>query len=224
MPDRDTNQIDTTGSMLQEARKTSDMLSDTFTRPNMRDVAGDRITSSLDIQSPTERVFDRPNMRDVAGDRRMTAEEAAPQENILSDVSLKDLAVTSANVQRGAVEAPGINFDFLKGDRFKQGTAFTDAATRQAMTTDEAMRGTSMTKEPSATRAAKEADFASGSFSGKTVADSDLEADAGTKVRTDIKPKDSAVKTLKDSLTSLSQISPLRIAGQAIGGVLKAVS
>ncbi len=64
MPDRGgDNQPDTTGSMLQEARQTSDMLSDTFTRPNMRDIAGDRITSSLNIQSPTERVFDRPNMR-----------------------------------------------------------------------------------------------------------------------------------------------------------------
>jgi hypothetical protein len=69
MPDRGgDNQPDTTGSMLQEARQTSDMLSDTFTRPNMRDIAGDRITSPLDIQSPTERVFDRPNIRDVAGD------------------------------------------------------------------------------------------------------------------------------------------------------------
>ena len=116
------NQIDTTGNMLQEAKKTSDMLSDTFTRPNMGDIANDRITSPLDIQSPTETVFDRPNMRDVAGDRRMSAEEAAPQENILSDVSLKDPSVTSANVQKGVVEAPGINFDFLKGDRFTQGT------------------------------------------------------------------------------------------------------
>ncbi len=69
MPDRGgDNQPDTTGSMLQEARQTSNMLSDTFTRPNMRDIAGDRITSPLDIQSPTERVFDRPNIRDVAGD------------------------------------------------------------------------------------------------------------------------------------------------------------
>ena len=64
----DDNKVDTTGNMLQEAKKTSDMLSDTFTRPNMRDVAGDKITSPLDIQSPTETVFDRPNMRDVAGD------------------------------------------------------------------------------------------------------------------------------------------------------------
>ena len=116
------NQVDTTGDMLQEAKKTSSMLSDTFTRPNMGDVANDKITSPLNIKSPTETVFDRPNMGDVAGDRRMSAEEAAPQENILPDVSLKDSSVTSANVQRGEVEPPGINFDFLKGDRFTQGT------------------------------------------------------------------------------------------------------
>ena len=147
MPDRDDNQMDTTGSMLQEARKTSGMLADTFDSPEMRRRDEAKITSPLDIQSPTERVFDRPNMREVAGDRRMTAEEAAPQENILSDVSLKDPAVTSANVQRGAVEAPGINFDFLKGDRFKQGTPSTDAAARAAMTSDAAMRGDAMTQQ-----------------------------------------------------------------------------
>ena len=123
MPNRSgDNQVDTTGNMLQEAKKTSDMLSNTFTRPNMGDVANDKITSPLNIKSPTETVFDRPNIGDVAGDRRMSAEEAAPQENILSDVSLKDPSVTSANVQRGIVEAPGIDFDFLKGDRFTQGT------------------------------------------------------------------------------------------------------
>jgi len=155
----DDNKVDTTGNMLQEAKKTSDMLSDTFTRPNMRDVAGDRITSPLDIQSPTETVFDRPNMRDVAGDRRMSAEEAAPQENILSDVSLKDPSVTSANVQRGVVEAPGIDFDFLKGDRFKQGTPSVNPVGGV-----DQIAADSMTKEPSATRAAKEADFASGTL------------------------------------------------------------
>ena len=73
---------DSTDDMLEEARKTSSMLSDTFTRPNIREVTEDRITSPLDIKSPTERVFSRPNMKDVAGDTRMTAQEAAPQEDI----------------------------------------------------------------------------------------------------------------------------------------------
>ena len=78
----DDGRVDTTDDMLAEAKKTSAMLSDTFTRPNMRDVTGDRITSPLDIQSPTERVFDRPGMREVTGDTRVSAQEAAPQEDI----------------------------------------------------------------------------------------------------------------------------------------------
>ena len=84
IPDRGgDNQVDTTGDMLQEAKKTSSMLDDTFDSPEMRRRDEAKITSPLDIQSPTERVFGRPNMRDVAGDRRMSAEEAAPQENKL---------------------------------------------------------------------------------------------------------------------------------------------
>ena len=69
MPDRGgDNQPDTTGSMLQEAKQSSDMLSNTFDSPEMtrRDEA--KITAPLDIQSPTEKVFDKPNMREVAGD------------------------------------------------------------------------------------------------------------------------------------------------------------
>ena len=205
------NQIDTTGNMLQEAKKTSDMLSDTFTRPNMGDVANDRITSPLDIQSPTETVFDRPNMRDVAGDRRMSAEEAAPQENILSDVSLKDPSVTSANVQRGVVEAPGIDFDFLKGDRFKQGTPSVNPVGGV-----DQIAANSMTKEPSATRAAKEADFASGTLGITTAKPAETALDTQRFERSttgtlsdpaekqDIKPevKPSALKTVSTSLRS----------------------
>ena len=148
MPDRDNNQIDTTGDMLQESsKKTSAALTDTFSKPNMREVAGEKITSRLDIQSPTETVFSKPNMREIAGETRMSAQEAAPQEDLVSNISLEKPAVTSANVQRGVVEAPGINFDFLKGDRFKQGTTFNrpnvDQMAKDAMTRQEMISGAS---------------------------------------------------------------------------------
>ena len=45
MPDRDDNQMDTTGSMLQEARKTSGRLADTFDSPEMRRRDEAKITS-----------------------------------------------------------------------------------------------------------------------------------------------------------------------------------
>ena len=144
----DDNRIDTTGEMLQKsAQETSAALADTFDSIGMRRRDDAKITSPLDIQSPTERVFDKPNMREVSGETRMSAQEAAPQEDLVSSVSLEKPAVTSANVQKGLVEPPGVNFDFLKGDRFKQGTAFTDAAARAAMTSDAAMRGDAMTRQ-----------------------------------------------------------------------------
>ena len=98
---------------------------------------------------------------------------------------------------------------------FKQGTAFTDTAARQAMTTNEAMRGTSMTKEPSATRAAKEADFASGTLGVSTAkpAETALDMDRFAGVsqmgalagdeKKDVKPvKRNALETVSTSLKS----------------------
>ena len=170
MPERgDDNRIDTTGEMLQEsAKKLSDSLQTVSTPTTIQDSMPrsekifrsetDRFKQEFDptkIESPTERVF-----RSETDRFKQEFDPTRVDSTLAVDKDLKG----SAAVQRGEADPPGINFDFLKGDRFKQGTAFTDATTRQAMTTDEAMRGTSMTKEPSATRAAKEADFASGTL------------------------------------------------------------
>ena len=73
MPDGGSdNQPMTTGSMLQQARQTSDMLADTFDSPEMRRRDEAKITSPLDIKSPTERVFDRPNIGEVTDDDQQT--------------------------------------------------------------------------------------------------------------------------------------------------------
>ena len=225
----DDNKVDTTGNMLQEAKKTSDMLSDTFTRPNMRDVAGDKITSPLDIQSPTETVFDRPNMRDVAGDRRMSAEEAAPQENILSDVSLKDPSITSANVQQGIVEAPGIDFDFLKGDRFKQGTTFNrpnldqmaaDTMTRQEMVTgatpDDATANTLGITVAKSPETALDTQRFEGSTAG-TLADPAEKQDVKPEVKQSaLETISTSLRTTKDSILSKIK-TPMMMVVDAIG-------
>ena len=240
------NQIDTTGSMLQdEAKKTSSMLSDTFanTRNLMtsneayRGVDNrfdaeeeDSLEDRTSITDPTERVFGKSTVEDEQRERQTT----------LPDLE-KELK-GSAAVQRGQIDSPGFDFSFLGGDRFKQGTPFTDAAAREAMTTDEAMgdetkpsmlgdTGGSMNQmsgalgisaDPSATRAAKEAGFASGSFPGRTVTDSDLEADAGAKARTDIKPE--ARKTFAQSVnTALKGIGQTVQMLSPVANVLKAV-
>ena len=172
MPDRGgDNQPDTTGSMLQQARQTSGMLSDTFTRPNMRDIAGDRITSSLDIQSPTERVFDRPNMRDVAGD----VQQDKPA------LELEEPTVRTDPVGLSARETI---------DRRPQ-TEFTRPNIR-----DVAGDATPMTQQESATRTAKEADFASGTLGVSTREAKEADFASG-KVPP---PKRSALETISTSL------------------------
>ena len=223
------NQPDTTGDMLQEAKKTSGMLSDTFanTRGLMTsddayrgvdnrfdaDTFDDEVGSRIEIKDPTSTVFGRPKERTID----QAAIDRQTQKNLgLDQPELKG----SAAVQRGEAEPPGFDFSFLGGDRFKQGTASTnpvggvdqmaaDAIDRQEMisgaTADDATANTlGITADPtqSATRAAKEADFASGILGNRTVADSDIEADAGTKARADIKPKESALKTVSTSLKS----------------------
>jgi hypothetical protein len=244
----DDNQPDTTGDMLQEATKLSRNLSDFnpdtaseqfarqafIPRQSTFDAETEDSTENrISIKDPTEKVFGKSTVEDAQKERQ----------TVLPDLG-KELK-GSAAVQRGEAEPPGFDFSFLGGDRFKQGTPFArpkEGTIDQAAANNMTQEGTAFARpdrgtidqmaadslgisaDPSGTLAAKEAGFASGSFPGRTVADSDLEADAGTKARADIKPKDSAVKTLKDSLTSLSEISPLRIAGTAIGGVLKAIT
>jgi len=100
---------DTTGSMLQQAEKTSKMLSDTFSRPNMRDVAGDRITSPLDIEDPAE---------------RLTAQEAAPQEDIGTGVT--DFTNYQDAILRGQTGATFERQKKFGDDLFSPGPAFED--------------------------------------------------------------------------------------------------
>ena len=101
------------------------------------------------------------------------------------------------------------------------GATGTDKA---AMTSDEAMLGIKKV-EPSATRIAKEADFASGTIPSKTtVADADVEADIGTVARADIEPEPTALKkvstglkTLADSVGTALTSGPVIQLAKAIG-------
>ena len=125
------NQMDTTGNMLQdEAKKTSDMLSDTFanTRNLMtsneayRGVDNrfdaekfDETEDKISIKDPTSTVFGRP--------REGTIDQAAIDRQTQKSLGLDQPEVRgSAAVQRGQIDPPGIDFSFLGGDRFKEGT------------------------------------------------------------------------------------------------------
>jgi len=150
--DRDNNQPDTTGDMLQEAQKTSSMLSDTFADARQKITTNDAytgITAPLEIKE---------------ADERISAKEAAPQEDIGTDsvtdfksyqdailrggVGTKAVGTDlkgSAAVQTGEAEPPGFNFDFLKGDKFKEISSNRpsgiDAPMKESMTRDEMISG-----------------------------------------------------------------------------------
>ena len=129
----DDNQIDTTGSMLQdEAKKTSSMLSDTFANTKSLMTSNDayrgvdnrfdaetfdETEDKISIKDPTSTVFGRP--------RERTIDQAAIDRQTQKNLGLDQPEVKgSAAVQRGEIEPPGIDFSFLGGDRFKEGTEF----------------------------------------------------------------------------------------------------
>jgi len=124
---------------LKSGADVSKSLQTTFDKPNMRDVAGNRVSTfdaekedSLEnrtsIKSPTETVFG-------------TADDATA--NILPDPKVETpqekLAVTSANVQSGKVEPPGFTNPFknMLGDKLKTEkgpeTRFTKPSERTAL-------------------------------------------------------------------------------------------
>ena len=241
----DDNRPDTTGEMLQKsAEQTSQALTDTFstTRALMTsDDAYRGVTSPLEIKDPTEKFS--------TARKEMTQDEAYRQgiedfKNYQDSILRGQVGTKAANrsskgsaaVQRGEIEPPGFNFDFLKGDRFRGGDGSTTraakeadfasgrigsdtSATRAAKEADFAS-GTLGVKEPSATRVAKEADFASGTFTGQSATRAAKEADfaSGT-----FKPKRSALETVSTSLRTtkdsiFSKIkTPMMMVVEALG-------
>ena len=173
------NQPDTTGSMLQQARQTSSALSDTFadTRGLMTsDDAYRGVTSPLDIKDPTATVFGRP--------REGTIDQAAIDRQRQSDLGLEQPTVRTDPVglsARGTINR-------------RQGTAFARPA---AGTIDQmAADATPMTQQESATRTAKEADFASGTLGVSTREAKEADFASGKMPP----PKQSALETISTSL------------------------
>jgi hypothetical protein len=231
----DNNQPDTTGDMLQEAKKTSDMLANVSTPTTIQDSM---------IRSD-----------------RLTAEEAAPQENILSiqsptenvfGKSTQDVDYVDA-IRRGEVGTKFVEKPKIGDDLFKPGPAFDDKGTPfarpkegtidQAAANNMTQEGTAFARPDRGTIDQMAADSLGvtadpsikpgqgfGVDPTAQVGGTDLEADAGTKARPDIKPKESALKTLGSSITTaLKNIKTpmmmvLEIAGRPVGESAGAVA
>ena len=124
LPKGDSDRDDNTDQLLRSATNVSDSLQTTFDRPNMRDIAGNRVSTfdaeeedSLEdrtsIADPTERVFGKQTVSDEQKQRQtMLPDVETPQQK---------LAVTSANVQKGLVDPPGFTNPFkdMLGSKFQ---------------------------------------------------------------------------------------------------------
>ena len=220
----DDNQIDTTGSMLQdEAKKTSSMLSDTFanTRNLMtsddayRGVDNrfdaetfDETEDKISIKDPTSTVFGRP--------RERTIDQAAIDRQTQKNLGLDQPEVRgSAAVQRGEIEPPGIDFSFLGGDRFKEGTAFArpkEGTIDQAAADNMTQEGTAFARPDRGTIDQMAADSLGITTAKPAETALDTQRFAGSTAGTlsdpaekqDVKPevKQSALKTLGNSVTT----------------------
>ena len=228
MPDRDNNQIDTTGEMLQEsAKKLSDSLQTVSTPTTIQDsmVRSNRL--SAEQAAPQENILDTPQVKDPTERVFRSETDRFKQEfdptRIDSTLAVDRNLKGSAAVQRGEADPPGINFDFLKGDRFKQGTTFNrpnvDQMAADAMTRQEMISGASpddptanqlgvSTAKPSET--ALDMDRFKGVSKMGTLADKDVK---------DVKPiKRNALETVSTSLrtTGDSILSKIKTPGMMI--------
>ena len=207
---------DTTGDMLQEATKLSRNLSDfnpdtaseQFARQafiprqstfdaETEDSTEDRVS----IKDPTENVFGKSTLEDEQRERQTT----------LPDLSVDVEKKEPPGLFGFKFDRPIRKEDFL-GDRFKTTETrntnpnldqmATDAINRQEMisgaTADDAAANTLGITADSSIKPGQ----GFGVDPTAQVGGTDLEADAGTKARADIKPKESALKTVSTSLKS----------------------
>ena len=215
----DDNQSDTTGDMLQEAKKTSGMLSDTFAN-----------TRGLMTSDDAYRGVNN----------RLTAEEAAPQENIISiqsptekvfGKSTDDVDYVDA-IRRGETGVKFVEKPKIGDDLFKPGPAFDDKGTPfarpkegtidQAAANNMTQEGTAFARpdrgtidqmaadslgispDPTALSTQAEQEAAALGISDRFKGVSQEGALAGEGEKQDVKPevKQSALKTLGNSVTT----------------------
>ena len=191
------DRIDYTGgemlsqAQLQKEAKKIDPQVDTTTtslgiaRPTIRDVAGDT------TEQKTQTTFERPTMKDVAGEE-LPADRKAP--GIFTD--------------KTPIGSPFKAFDVTpKGVFSRPEYTSTTPSAKAAMTSDAAQLGISKvesTAMPSATRTAKEADFASGVYE----PDKKVESIPET-MQTGLKKVKTGLQTLADSVGKVLANGPV---------------
>ena len=212
----DDDQPDTTGSMLQdEAKKTSKMLSQSQVDSNRDFMMGmggkvsglnqstfdaekfDETEDKVSIKDPTEKVFGKStdDVDYVDAIRRGEVGTKFVEKPKIGDDLFKpgpafdDKGTSFARPKEGTIDQAAANNMTQEGTAFARpdsGTIDQMAADSLGVTTDPSIKpGQGFGVDPTA-----------------QVGGTDIEADAGTKARADIKPKESALKTVSTSLKS----------------------
>jgi len=249
LPKGDSDRDDNTDLLLRSATNVSDSLQTTFDRPNMRDIAGNRVSTfdaeaedSLEdrtsIADPTERVFGKQTVSDEQKQRQtMLPDVETPQQK---------LAVTSANVQKGLVDPPGFTNPFkdMLGSKFQteKGTNVDKGrgsplgeryrsevaqGGRPGMLGDTggSMDRMGSTMPGNLGDTGRSMNQMSGVMSAP--ADQDLEADAGAKARSDIQTtpaKKTFAQSVNTALKNVVSMSPAFSVIRAIGSVNEAAN
>lgn len=210
-------QPDTTGEMLQKsAEQTSRALTDTFadTRGLMTSDDAYRGTRmSADQAAPQENILDVPQVKSPT-ERVFRSETDRFKEEFDPTKIDSTLAVDkdlkgSAAVQRGDIEPPGLDFSFILGDRFKERSSNRpsgiDTPMKESMTRDEMLAGATADEGFTLnTRAAKEADFASGKpgISTREAKEAGFASGTYTPKRSALETVSTSLRTTKDSVLS----------------------
>ena len=201
-----TNQQDLSGEMTKEAAQTSKLLTETFKEP-------------VEIKSPTDVFYDEADQTTNQVNQPELGDTGSPVENILNEAKVKE-DDTTITLSKARIRGPKDLGTTQTTTRTPQGFdplgAFSPKPQRDQRFQDEAgMPEPALTDYPdlgpalgittdtktSATREAKEKDFASGTLGITVPADRDLEADIGAQVRKNIEPaKRSSLQTFATSV------------------------
>jgi len=172
------NQPDTSGNMLQQAEKTSNMLSDTFAKTRQTMTSDDAyrgVTSPLDIKDPTSSVF---------GSTKETVSDAQKQGQGVnySDAIMRGQVGTKfASTPKLGDSLFGFEPKGIATARGRQPTEFTDAATRAAMTSNSAYRGSIQSDKETVSSAQRSNQLGTLGVSGlQTVSDAQKSNQLGT--------------------------------------------
>jgi len=245
LPKGDSDRDDNTDQLLRSATNVSDSLQTTFDRPDMRDIAGNRISTfdaeeedSLEdrtsIADPTERVFGKQTVSDEQKDRQKMLPDVETAQQKLQKSAAERLKATKgtrmgpgtakANLRDTSEVAQGGKPGML-GDTGGSMNQMSGTMPGNLGDTGRSMDRMGSTMPGNLGDTGMSMNQMSGVMSAP--ADQDLEADAGAKARSDIQTtpaRKTFGQSVSTALRNVISASPTVSMLRAIGGVNQAAN